>query len=102
MAEAVIYLCPQGRRERLRSTSVRTNPAAVTGASGVMLLLTPAERRVARHASTGLTTRQVARMLNVSEKTIDAQLQSIYRKLSVRSRSQLVVALTASVSSATS
>jgi DNA-binding CsgD family transcriptional regulator len=60
-----------------------------------MLLLTPAERRVAKHASAGLTTRQVARKLDVSEKTVDAQLQSIYRKLRVRSRSQLVVALTA-------
>jgi DNA-binding CsgD family transcriptional regulator len=49
-----------------------------------------------------LTTRQVARELDVSEKTVDAQLQSIYRKLSVRSRSQLVVALTAPVSSAAS
>jgi DNA-binding CsgD family transcriptional regulator len=66
-----------------------------------MSLLTPAERRVAKHASTGLTTRQVARMLNVSEKTVDAQLQSIYRKLNVRSRSQLVVAVAASVSPAT-
>jgi DNA-binding CsgD family transcriptional regulator len=103
MAEAVIYLCPQGRRERLLgSTSVPAQPTAVTDASGVMSLLTPAERRVARHASTGLTTRQVARELDVSEKTVDAQLQSIYRKLSVRSRSQLVVALTAPVSSAAS
>lgn len=101
MAEAVVYLCPQGRRERLRSTSVRTHPAAVADASGVMSLLTPAERRVAKHASTGLTTRQVARMLNVSEKTVDAQLQSIYRKLNVRSRSQLVVAVAASVSAVT-
>jgi DNA-binding CsgD family transcriptional regulator len=67
-----------------------------------MSLLTPAEHKVARHASTGLTTRQVARKLDVSEKTVDAQLQSIYRKLSVRSRSQLVVALTAPVSSAAS
>jgi len=100
MAEAVIYLCPQGRRERLRSTSIRANPAAVADASGMMSLLTPAERRVAKHAFTGLTTRQVARALNVSEKTIDAQLQSIYRKLNVRSRSQLVVALTASISPA--
>jgi DNA-binding CsgD family transcriptional regulator len=103
MAEAVTYLCPQGRRERLRSTSVHTHPTTVAAdASGVMSLLTPAERRVAKHASTGLTTRQVARKLDVSEKTVDTQLQSIYRKLSVRSRSQLVVALTAPVSSAAS
>ena len=101
MAEAVIYLCPQGRRERLRSTSIRTHPTTVTDASGVMSRPT-SPSRVAKHASTGLTTRQMARKLDVSEKTIDAQLQSIYRKLSVQSRSQLVVALIAPVSSAAS
>jgi len=37
----------------------------------------------------GASTREAAHFLSVSEKTIESHVQSIYRKLDVRSRSQL-------------
>jgi DNA-binding CsgD family transcriptional regulator len=39
----------------------------------------------------GLTNREIAQILNVSPKTVEAHLSHIYRKASVRSRSQLAV-----------
>jgi len=55
--------------------------------------LTPAERRVADVAARGLTNRQAAQELFLSEKTIETHLASTYRKLSIRSRVQLAEAL---------
>lgn len=51
--------------------------------------LTAAELRVAELAVTGMTNRDVASSLSVSLKTVEANLTQIYRKLGIRSRSQL-------------
>ena len=55
--------------------------------------LTKAERRVAEAVAGGRTNREVADQLFVSVKTVDFHLQAIYRKLSVRSRTELAVLL---------
>jgi DNA-binding CsgD family transcriptional regulator len=57
-------------------------------------LLTPAERRVASAVAQAMTNREVAATLYVSEKTVEFHLRNIYRKLGVRSRTQLVRRLT--------
>jgi len=59
----------------------------VTGVSA----FTPAERQAAELAATGLTNRQIAVRLFLSEKTVEAHLSRAYRKLGVRSRTQLAV-----------
>lgn len=64
---------------RLRSTGVHA--------------LTPTERRIADMAAPGLTNREIAQALFVAEKTVETHLGSIYRKLSISSRSQLQNAL---------
>jgi DNA-binding NarL/FixJ family response regulator len=51
--------------------------------------LTPQERTVARLVATGMTNREVARELVLSEKTIEFHLGRVYRKLGVRSRTEL-------------
>lgn len=56
---------------------------------------TPAERQVAELASAGLTNRQIAERLYLSEKTVEAHLSRAYRKLGVRSRTQLAVHMAA-------
>jgi DNA-binding NarL/FixJ family response regulator len=56
--------------------------------------LSAAELRVAEAVSTGLTNRQAAETLFLSVKTVDFHLQQIYRKLDVRSRTELAVLLT--------
>lgn len=55
--------------------------------------LTPAERRVADAVAAGRTNKEAAAELFLSVKTVDFHLQGIYRKLNVRSRTELAVRL---------
>jgi DNA-binding CsgD family transcriptional regulator len=61
-------------------------------ASGVEAL-TPSEVRVAELAAEGLTNREVAQSLFVSEKTVETHLGRVYRKLGIKSRHALPGAL---------
>jgi len=61
----------------------------------VLGLLTPAERRVALLAATGMSYKEIARQLDRSFSTVDHQLRSVREKLGVRSASQLVRILNA-------
>ena len=51
--------------------------------------LTPAEKRVAELAASGMTNRDVAAELFISSKTVEATLARVYRKLGIRSRAEL-------------
>jgi DNA-binding NarL/FixJ family response regulator len=74
---------------------VRGRLADASGAEDDLLAeLTPAELRVARAVSRGLSNREVATELFLSVKTVDFHLQRIYRKLDVRSRTVLAVLVT--------
>jgi DNA-binding NarL/FixJ family response regulator len=64
---------------------------AATPNPEVVAALTKAERRVAEAVAAGRTNREVADHLFVSVKTVDFHLQAIYRKLGVRSRTELAV-----------
>jgi len=54
-------------------------------------VLTAREWRIAAMIANGSTNREIAEALTISPKTIEAHLSHIYRKASVRSRSQLAV-----------
>jgi DNA-binding CsgD family transcriptional regulator/tetratricopeptide (TPR) repeat protein len=51
--------------------------------------LSAAERRTARLAAEGMTNREIAETLIVSEKTVESQLRAAFRKLGISSRRQL-------------
>lgn len=53
-------------------------------------MLSPAERRVVEAVVAGMTNREVAAGLYISEKTVEFHLHNVYRKLNIRSRTQLV------------
>ena len=57
--------------------------------------LTPSELQVALRVAEGLTNREVAGVLFLSQKTVEHHLSSIYRKLGVRSRTELARRMTA-------
>jgi DNA-binding NarL/FixJ family response regulator len=55
--------------------------------------LTDAERRIAERVAAGLTNKEIAAALFLSVSTVEAALWKIYRKLDVRSRTQLAARL---------
>jgi DNA-binding CsgD family transcriptional regulator/Flp pilus assembly protein TadD len=55
--------------------------------------LTASELRVAHMAADGMTNREIAQALFLTENTIETHLRSVFRKLEIRSRSQLARAL---------
>jgi len=62
---------------------------AVSSRSANVRELTPAERRVAALAAQGRKNREIAQAMFVSVATVEAHLTRIYRKLEIRSRSEL-------------
>jgi DNA-binding CsgD family transcriptional regulator len=58
--------------------------------------LTPSERRIAELVAEGMTNREVAAILVVSQRTVESALTHVYRKLAVRSRTELALRLTES------
>jgi len=56
-------------------------------------VLTAGEARIASMATAGSTNREIAQWLHISHKTVEAHLGHIYRKLGVRSRTELAYLL---------
>ncbi|MDQ3642647.1 MAG: LuxR C-terminal-related transcriptional regulator [Actinomycetota bacterium] len=54
-------------------------------------LLTAYERRVSALIAQGLTNAEIASELSISRKTVESHLSSIYRKLELRSRTELAL-----------
>ncbi len=73
----------------LRATGARPRRVVLTGLDS----LTASERRIAEHASQGLTNREIAQTLFVTARTVEGHLTSIFRKLQLDSRSELAAAL---------
>ena len=87
LSEAVALFDELGARlwaQRARRELARTGGRRVRGDE-----LTPSEAQIARLAASGRTNREIAQALFVSPKTIEAALSRVYRKLDVRSRSEL-------------
>ena len=51
--------------------------------------LTRAERRVAELVARGLTNREIAELLFLSSRTVEAHLSHVFRKLDISSRAKL-------------
>ena len=65
----------------------------IGGRTGSPLELTDAERRIAEQVAAGLSNKEVAAALFLSVSTVEAALWKVYRKLDVRSRTQLAARL---------
>jgi DNA-binding CsgD family transcriptional regulator len=75
-------------QERLARVGAPAGERGAVGEQGVHAL-TPAERRVAELAGSGATNREIAASCYLSVKTVEATLSRVYRKLAVRSRTEL-------------
>jgi DNA-binding CsgD family transcriptional regulator len=78
-------------RGELRQLGIRVPRPTESGVDA----LTPSERRVAELVATGISNRDAAQALFVTEKTIEAHLAAVFRKLGIRSRHELAAALPA-------
>ena len=78
-------------RSELRAAGARPRTAALGGVES----LTARELRVAAMAAEGRTNREIAQALFVTPKTVEVHLSGAYRKLDIRSRRELPVALQA-------
>jgi DNA-binding CsgD family transcriptional regulator len=67
----------------------RAELGRIGGRAASPLELTPTERRVASLLADGLSNREIADRLFVSVRTVEGHLSSAYRKLGVRSRTEL-------------
>jgi len=77
-------LAEQARRELL-ATGARPRRTALTGPDA----LTSAERQVADLAASGLSNRQIAQHLFISQATVETHLRHAFRKLGVTARAEL-------------
>lgn len=98
-AQLVAFFAPNGFRRKLAETElngerllIATNPLFK---SELLAGLSDTEREIATHLIAESTNADIARRRGSSEYTIANQVQSIFRKLSVRSRGELVAKLQA-------
>ena len=74
---------------RLWSEMARSELRRIGGRTSSGNELTPSERRVAELVAEGKTNKEVAALLVVADRTVESTLTQVYRKLSVRSRTEL-------------
>ena len=65
-------------------------------AAGYAVALTDREREIAALASTGLTSKEIAKSLQIGTRTVEHHLQVVYGKLGIRSRWQIPLELSGS------
>ena len=75
--------------EELVATGAKPRRRRQSGADA----LTATERRIARMAAEGMSNRQIAQALFVSEKTVETHLGNAYRKLGINARTYMSDAL---------
>jgi DNA-binding CsgD family transcriptional regulator len=76
--------------ERVRAELIRIGGRAPSSGD-----LTPSEQRIAELVAEGKTNKEVAAILVVSDRTVESALTQIYRKLDIRSRTELAHKLAA-------
>ncbi|MEV0412997.1 AAA family ATPase [Streptomyces sp. NPDC050448] len=80
-------------REPYRTVNIESTAVGGSGSGPELTELTDAERRVGALAVSGCTNREIAGRLFITVSTVEQHLTKIYRKLKVRSRSDLPVTL---------
>jgi DNA-binding NarL/FixJ family response regulator len=78
---------------RVWAEKARAERRRIGGRVGSPRELTDAERRIAEQVAAGLSNKEVAAALFLSVSTVEAALWKVYRKLDVRSRTQLAARL---------
>lgn len=80
---------------RVVAATRKALPAEASPDESLLSALTEREREVALEVAKGLTNKEVARQLGITERTVKAHLGAIFDKLGTRDRLQLVLRLSA-------
>ncbi|WP_417515831.1 helix-turn-helix transcriptional regulator [Marinobacter sp.] len=78
----------------LKLVSNALNHAAKPQVEADLSALTTREKEVARQASKGASNRQIAEALGITERTVKEHMGSVFKKLGVRDRMQLMLLVT--------
>ncbi|MCM3516376.1 LuxR family transcriptional regulator [Nocardioides sp. P86] len=89
LEEALALFTDLRARTWVEQVRAELDPAAATVGTPLLDRLTETEARIAREVAAGASNREIAARTYVSVKTVEATLTRIYRKLDVRSRTQL-------------
>ena len=79
--------------KRLIETSVKLAGNQPEIVDGLLTRLTKREKEVAIEAAKGLSNKEIARVLNITERTVKAHLAETFERLGVRDRLQLALML---------
>lgn len=79
--------------QRLIAVSVNLAGSSAGHVSQTLALLTPREKEVALQAAKGLSNKEIARLLKITERTVKAHLSATFERLGVRDRLQLALKL---------
>lgn len=79
--------------QRLLETSVKLAGGSPEYVDGLLKQLTKREQQVALEAAKGLSNKEIARILNITDRTVKAHLASTFERLHVKDRLQLALML---------
>ena len=94
LEQAIVILTPLGAKvwlDRSRDELARVGLRRSSHGPG----LTPAQQRVAQLAARGMTNREIAAALFMSQRTVETHLTKVYSELNLKTRTQLAAALAA-------
>jgi DNA-binding CsgD family transcriptional regulator len=80
-----LWVGPQLMRRLMQGLAARNGPAT----EPALRSLSQRERQVAEAVARGSTNKEIARVMNITERTVKAHLSAAYEKLGVRDRMQL-------------
>lgn len=94
VANAGLWVGPSLLQRMIRSAGARVKPAP---ADPRLATLSPRELEVAERVGTGSSNKEIARELDITERTVKAHLSAIFLKLGTRDRLQLALLMRASL-----
>lgn len=84
-----------GRELMAKVVGAAARALPATEDESLLQILSAREAEVARAAATGLSNKEIAMVLGISERTVKAHMGAVFEKLGVRDRLQLVLRLSA-------
>lgn len=93
VSEGGLWLGEAALQQLIEATKTQVSSSAIS-VDTLMAKLTRREQQVAEQVAKGLTNKQIARELEITERTVKAHMASIFERLGAKDRLQLALMLT--------